>query len=111
MTQKNMILWHLLHCGSISPETARTEYACARLSARVSELRDDGFIIETVDKRTTNRFGKKIKYTEKYILHNACNNCARINCCAMTTIYKPENKYCKYFHKKGVQSYYEQETL
>lgn len=111
MTQKNMILWHLLHYGSISPETARTEYACARLSARISELRDDGFIIETVDRHIINRFGKKVKYTEKYILRNACEQCDAWKTCVYPAPYSQEKHYCKYWHKKGVQSYYGQETF
>ena len=74
MTQKEMIRKHLEMFGSITPAQALTEYACARLSARISELRKDGLVIQTVDRRTVNRFGKKIKYTEKYILC-CCNNC------------------------------------
>lgn len=69
MTQKEMIRKHLLQFGSITPEQARTEYACARLSARISELREDGYIIETVEKTITNRFGKKVTFAEKYVLH------------------------------------------
>lgn len=68
MTQKQMIQEHLLQFGEITPETARTEYACARLSARIAELRDDGMYIETKEKKITNRFGKKVKYAEKYVV-------------------------------------------
>ena len=73
MTQKQMIQMHLLQCGSITPEQARTEYACARLSARISELRADGMNIETVERKAVNRFGKKISFTEKYVLKEGGN--------------------------------------
>ena len=69
MTQKQMILEHLQLFGSITPEQARILYACARLSARMSELRlEDGLTIETVERKAVNRFGKRIQYTEKYVL-------------------------------------------
>jgi hypothetical protein len=68
MTQKQMIEAHLLQCGSITPAEALREYACARLSARIAELREDGYCIETVERKAINRFGKKIQYTEKYVL-------------------------------------------
>lgn len=68
MTQKQMIEAHLLQCGSITPAEALREYACARLSARISELREDGYMIETVERKAINRFGKRIQYTEKYVL-------------------------------------------
>jgi hypothetical protein len=68
-----MIREHLLLFGSITPEQARTEYACARLSARISELRDEGMTITTKEKTVVNRFGKKVKFAEKYILTKEVN--------------------------------------
>jgi hypothetical protein len=73
MTQKQMIREHLLRFGSITPALALNEYACARLSARIAELRADGYCIETVERKTINRFGKKIQYTEKYVLKEGGN--------------------------------------
>ena len=75
MTQKQMIMAHLLQFGSITPETALHEYACARLSARISELRlEEGLNIETVERKAINRFGKRIQYTEKYVLKEGGKN-------------------------------------
>ena len=68
MTQKQMIRKHLEMFGSITPNLALNEYACARLSARISELRDEGMTITTQEKTIVNRFGKKVKFAEKYIL-------------------------------------------
>lgn len=99
MTQKEMIQDHLQRFGSITPAQALTEYACARLSARISELRKDGFVIETVDRKTVNRFGKKIKYTEKYILCR-CLNCGLFDELTDVCIYwnktqdQPRTHYC-----------------
>ena len=73
MTQKQMIQDHLQRFGSITPEQARIEYACARLSARISELREDGMNIETIERKAINRFGKRIQYTERYVLREGGN--------------------------------------
>lgn len=73
MTQKEMIRKHLEMFGSITPALALNEYACARLSARISELREDGMNIETVERKAVNRFGKKISFTEKYVLKEGGN--------------------------------------
>lgn len=73
MTQKQMIQDHLQRFGSITPAQALQEYACARLSARISELREEGMNIETVERKAINRFGKRIMYTEKYILKEGGN--------------------------------------
>lgn len=73
MTQKQMIRKHLEMFGSITPALALNEYACARLSARISELRDEGMTITTQEKTVVNRFGKKVKFAEKYILTKEVN--------------------------------------
>lgn len=73
MTQKQMIRKHLEMFGSITPALALNEYACARLSARISELREDGMNIETIERKAINRFGKRIQYTERYVLKEGGN--------------------------------------
>ena len=73
MTQKEMIRKHLEMFGSITPALALNEYACARLSARISELREDGMNIETIERKAINRFGKRIQYTERYVLREGGN--------------------------------------
>lgn len=73
MTQKEMIRKHLELFGSITPALALNEYACARLSARISELREDGMNIETIERKAINRFGKRIQYTERYVLKEGGN--------------------------------------
>jgi len=46
-SQKHYILNHLRKYGSINPMTALREYGVFRLSARIKDLRDDGFTIKT----------------------------------------------------------------
>lgn len=74
MTQRQMIRMHLEMFGSITPALALNEYACARLSARISELREEGLKIETVERTIVNRFGKKVSFAEKYVLKGVEKN-------------------------------------
>ena len=46
-TQRDLILMHMKKYGSITPNEAKDEYDCARLSARIKELRLMGYAIET----------------------------------------------------------------
>lgn len=62
MTQKQMILEHLKLAGSITPGQALEEYGCFRLSARIADLKDDGYAIRTEMETRRNRFGKSVRY-------------------------------------------------
>lgn len=55
MSQTDMILEHLKQGKSIAPLEAFQLYGCLRLAARVNNLRDVGYRIET----TTRRNGRK----------------------------------------------------
>jgi hypothetical protein len=46
-TQQELILEHLVRYGSITPLEALRLYGCFRLGARIWELKQDGYIIET----------------------------------------------------------------
>lgn len=46
-SQKDLILAHIEKHGSITPRAALQLYSCQRLAARISELRGDGYNIET----------------------------------------------------------------
>jgi len=48
MTQNETILKHLENEKGITPIDALTKYGCFRLSARVNELRKQGYYIETI---------------------------------------------------------------
>lgn len=67
-TQKTAILDHLKRFGSIEPLTALREYGCYRLGARISDLRHDGYDIETEVMTSTSRLtGRMVRYAN-YIL-------------------------------------------
>ena len=47
-TECNMILDYIMEHGSINPAEAFLELGCYRLSARIKDLRDEGYDIVTV---------------------------------------------------------------
>lgn len=47
MTQTETILAHLQAGGSITPIDALREYGCFRLAARIKDLREAGYDVET----------------------------------------------------------------
>lgn len=67
MTQEEMILKHLKQNGSISSLEAMKEYGIMRLGARIWDLRDKGYEIETQTETKKNRFGENVSYA-RYIL-------------------------------------------
>ena len=58
MTQQDAILTHLQRHGSITFAESLTLYDCARLAARIHDLRRDGHMIETKPMRTLR--GKRV---------------------------------------------------
>ena len=62
MTQREMVRWHLENIGELDPMTALREYGIMRLSARISELKDEGMNIETEYRTVRNRFGKLVAH-------------------------------------------------
>jgi len=59
MSQKKLIIKHLNKHRTINPLQALNLYGCFRLAARISELKDMGFIIDTtfeVDKHTKKKY-------------------------------------------------------
>ena len=67
MTQRRLILTHLRRWGFITPMDALELYGVMRLAARISDLRYDGYHIDTEMVHALNRYGDKVKYA-KYIL-------------------------------------------
>lgn len=64
MTQKEMILKHMQTVGAITPAQAMGEYGCARLAARVADLRADGVKVKTEYISRKNRFGKTVRFAK-----------------------------------------------
>lgn len=67
MSQKEMILNHMLEKGSITQMDAIVNYGCTRLSAVIFLLKKDGVPIKTESESKENRFGKKTTYTRYFI--------------------------------------------
>lgn len=68
-TQAYKVLRHLKIYGKIDPFTAISEYGIMRLSARIWNLREMGYTIETHTKQGINRFGEPCRWAE-YVLKN-----------------------------------------
>lgn len=62
MTQCEKILNHLQTIGGISAYDAVMRYGITRLSARIFDLRKDGYNIVSDTVKTKNRDGKKCQY-------------------------------------------------
>ena len=62
MTQHDRILRHLYDYGTLNPFEAQKEYGIMRLSARISELKDKGYVISTKIEKSKNRYGELTRY-------------------------------------------------
>jgi len=63
-TQCSDILWHLRFKGGITAMTAYREYGITRLSARIYDLRDRGYVIENIKQTGKDRRGKQTTWDE-----------------------------------------------
>lgn len=61
-TQQELILRHLEEYGSITSLEAVELYGIMRLASRVSELRQDGHLIESTAESCRNRYGVNTAY-------------------------------------------------
>lgn len=72
MTQTELVLRHLKKHGSLSSLEAMKEYGIMRLGARIWDLRDAGWDIETQNEKSINRYGVKVSYAN-YVLRGGDN--------------------------------------
>lgn len=61
------VLYHLKQKGEITQSEAIALYGCYRLAARIHDLRQSGYVIDTIMDTHTNRYGKKGKHA-RYVL-------------------------------------------
>lgn len=62
MSQTDLIRRHLTEHNSITPIEALRRYGCFRLAARIRDLRDQGFCVQTVMvERNGTRFTKYVQ--------------------------------------------------
>lgn len=67
MTQEDMVLQHLKEFGGITALDAVREYGILRLSARILNLRKQGYEITTDYLTSKNRYGSWVTFA-KYVL-------------------------------------------
>lgn len=72
MTQSDSVLEYLQRHGSITQAEASKALACARLGARIFDLKARGHQIITIIERGNNRFGLPTHWA-KYILIEAAS--------------------------------------
>ena len=63
---KTRILKHFEQYGSITSMEAFKNYSITRLSARIKDLRDMGYDIDTVMVESENKYGEPVRFA-KYI--------------------------------------------
>lgn len=68
-SQCDLLLQHLKEYGSITGAEAFEKLGIYRLSARIADLRAEGYVIETQYKHKKNSKGEDVHYGE-YILHS-----------------------------------------
>lgn len=57
LTQRDIILWHLQHIGTLTRAQAMSEYGIVELPARIVELKKLGHNITSKKGTSYNRFG------------------------------------------------------
>ena len=68
LNQREMVLKYIADFGYITSFQAYRDLGITQLGARIKELKDRGYQFETVDVRTTNRYGKPSHYYKYYLV-------------------------------------------
>lgn len=79
MTQEQAVRNHIINNGSITQAQAVRLYGCYRLSARIYEMRKDGYEIDTQYKTSKNRFGYVSVYANYVLLKKGNYNIEKLN--------------------------------
>lgn len=66
-TQRDMVIGYIHDFGSISSWQAFTDLGITRLSARIFELKERGYLFRKEKVKTKNRYGKPVTY-DKYLI-------------------------------------------
>jgi len=69
LTQKDRIIRHLKDKGTITALEAMKDYGIMRLTSRVSELKDEGYLIRSEFVNSKNRYDEPVSFS-KYSLIN-----------------------------------------
>ena len=73
ISQKQRILKYMNDFGSITTYDAFKDIGCTKLTTRISELRQEGYLIIGTAESSTNRYGEKVTYN-RYRLGGADAN-------------------------------------
>ena len=73
-TQCDKIIRHLNDYGSINPLIALQEYGIMRLASRITDLKKRGYKITSKTKKSKNRYGESVHYSEYRLAENGVNN-------------------------------------
>lgn len=79
MTQEQAVRNHIINNGSITQAQAVRLYGCYRLSARIYDMRKDGYEIATQYKTGKNRFGYASVYANYVLLKKGNYNIEKLN--------------------------------
>lgn len=71
MTQTQKILRYLNECGSITPLEALKEFGCMRLGARIYDLKQAGYDIESRIESHKNSYGERVSYARYTLKESA----------------------------------------
>ena len=66
-SQSEMILKHMMDCGSITTWEAYEDYGCTRLPSRICDLKKQGYAIGKTMVTKKNRYGRNVSFA-KYTL-------------------------------------------
>lgn len=67
-TQKDMVLKYLQDFGKITSYEAFSELGVTRLSAKIFQLRKEGYLIVGEPKTNTNRYGRLVTFSEYHLV-------------------------------------------
>jgi len=71
-TDTYAVLCQLEGYGSINEREALIQLGIKRLSARINDLKNEGYKIKTVLKTVVKRSGRKTRVTDRYVLEGVC---------------------------------------
>ena len=70
LTQNQRIIRHLKDKGSITALEAMKEYGIMRLSSRVCELKDQGYLIRSEFISSKNRYNESVSFSKYSLIKN-----------------------------------------
>jgi len=68
-TDAHSVLGYLQEYGAINENEAIAWFGIKRLSARINDLKNEGYKIKTVLKKVVKRSGRKVNVTDRYVLN------------------------------------------